>query len=697
MNTYKTTSLKNSSARRKCLSSPTNLYSHQQDLKMFSTHFKLAIAAEEENNTNEAFTNFQKCYELDPSKKFTKDKYLSYFKRNFENENNKKAQDELKLIGNEYMQNSKFEEALIAYTAAIDLDPSGEAAAAIYSNRSLCFYNLEKYQEAYDDGCMASLLRPEWPRGWMRRATAGMKIENYEDAHECYEKYFELDAEGAKSDADVVRNRKLVKSIIDQIVINKRKKEQRLDKLKNKLLSIKDHGKLEASAGLEFVHHVSPPSNFDADVLRLVIEHALNMERLLPNHTEFKWVMRSVDMSDDEARILNVPLMFLFSFRAHFVGTKTITSFDSVVRFLIDEMVKKNASFPPSALAFACWSIQPNPDIILALLHTGKVDVNALDRKGYTPLTRVVQASNKFTPDGQVPSAVMASLHALLNWGGIDVNVACKSHGLCMTPLMLAQHPDVAKLLLRHGANVHAEGTGPSLINNHSFKVNALTVAVQATGTPHQAELLRVLIAAGARLIVDGAEQKSSGAMLGLLHPKDDQWVTNEALQILLQLNKVQGLEMTFQDTSSDVGGKNSFLCVAVANGAPLRIIEQLCRWDPSVINEYSYKKDQMSSCCTLLELAIMRAQNPSEYADALKVVKVLLDLGADLLQESRFEEGVYADRGATVFYSCGDHLVHRSQLPLDPFFDLVKEKFGEEYLEKCVKTMPAPPKETSI
>src|SRR3989338_6604514 len=129
----------------------------------------LRVIAEkvEEENINkpekypEVISAFKKCYDLDPSNKEAKQKYLYYFKLNFERQHDRNTnQEELKLLGNAQVQEDRYEEAVIIYNAAIDIDPMIESAAPIYSNRSLCFMNLGRFQEAYDDGDMAAMIKP---------------------------------------------------------------------------------------------------------------------------------------------------------------------------------------------------------------------------------------------------------------------------------------------------------------------------------------------------------------------------------------------------------------------------------------------------------------------------------------------------------------------------------------------------------
>src|SRR3989338_11684526 len=144
-------------------------------MSTFQKLFSIAIALEEANINNpekfpEVISAFKKCYDLDHCNKEAKQKYFYYFKLNFERQHDRNTnQEELKLLGNTQVQEERSEEAVIIYNAAIDIDPMIESAAPIYSNRSLCFMNLRRFQEAYDDGDMAAMIKPGFARGHLRQ------------------------------------------------------------------------------------------------------------------------------------------------------------------------------------------------------------------------------------------------------------------------------------------------------------------------------------------------------------------------------------------------------------------------------------------------------------------------------------------------------------------------------------------------
>ena len=75
----------------------------------------------------------------------------------------------LKAEGNDLFRQEKFSDAAERYSQAIENDPS---EAALYSNRAACYASLEKWEESLQDANTCLELRPDWPKGYFRRALA---------------------------------------------------------------------------------------------------------------------------------------------------------------------------------------------------------------------------------------------------------------------------------------------------------------------------------------------------------------------------------------------------------------------------------------------------------------------------------------------------------------------------------------------
>ena len=79
------------------------------------------------------------------------------------------AAAKLKAEGNDLFREAKFAEAAERYSLAIESDSS---EAALYSNRAACYAGLEKWSESLSDATTCVLLRPDWAKGYYRRALA---------------------------------------------------------------------------------------------------------------------------------------------------------------------------------------------------------------------------------------------------------------------------------------------------------------------------------------------------------------------------------------------------------------------------------------------------------------------------------------------------------------------------------------------
>lgn len=86
---------------------------------------------------------------------------------------------EYKAQGNDYFKKKEYDQAIDAYTTAIEYMPT---EATYYSNRSACYMAIKKYEKALEDGVMARALKPDWPKACYRMAVARMALDRFEDA-----------------------------------------------------------------------------------------------------------------------------------------------------------------------------------------------------------------------------------------------------------------------------------------------------------------------------------------------------------------------------------------------------------------------------------------------------------------------------------------------------------------------------------
>jgi hypothetical protein len=89
----------------------------------------------------------------------------------------------LKDLGNGHFAAENFQKAVEAYSRAISFDRLNHI---FYSNRSMAFIRLEKYQEALSDAHRVTLLQPSWLKGFHRMGTAYFQLGRFEDAAKCF-------------------------------------------------------------------------------------------------------------------------------------------------------------------------------------------------------------------------------------------------------------------------------------------------------------------------------------------------------------------------------------------------------------------------------------------------------------------------------------------------------------------------------
>ncbi|KAI4595263.1 Hsp90 cochaperone [Pestalotiopsis sp. 9143b] len=102
--------------------------------------------------------------------------------------------DELKALGNKAIAEKKFDEAIDAFTKAIEIDGSNHV---LYSNRSAAYASKKEWSNALKDAEKTTEIKPDWPRGWGRKGAALHGSGDLLGAHDAYEEGLKQDPNNA--------------------------------------------------------------------------------------------------------------------------------------------------------------------------------------------------------------------------------------------------------------------------------------------------------------------------------------------------------------------------------------------------------------------------------------------------------------------------------------------------------------------
>ncbi|KAI8955642.1 hypothetical protein F4801DRAFT_274212 [Xylaria longipes] len=102
--------------------------------------------------------------------------------------------DELKTLGNNAMAAKNFDEAIDAFTKAIEQAPENHV---LYSNRSAAYASKRDWTNALQDAEKTTQVKPDWPRGWGRKGAALHGSGDLLGAVDAYEEGLKLDPNNA--------------------------------------------------------------------------------------------------------------------------------------------------------------------------------------------------------------------------------------------------------------------------------------------------------------------------------------------------------------------------------------------------------------------------------------------------------------------------------------------------------------------
>lgn len=82
--------------------------------------------------------------------------------------------------GNKVFANGENVKAAKFYTLAIHLDNTNHV---FFSNRAACYFNQQLYQDAKWDSCRCVMLKPDWPKAYLRKSASELALKQYSDAN----------------------------------------------------------------------------------------------------------------------------------------------------------------------------------------------------------------------------------------------------------------------------------------------------------------------------------------------------------------------------------------------------------------------------------------------------------------------------------------------------------------------------------
>lgn len=89
----------------------------------------------------------------------------------------------LKEKGNKALAAEQYDDAIFAYTEAIEYDNSNHV---LFSNRSAAYAKAGKYRQALEDAEKTIQLNPTFIKGYSRKGAAYAGLGDYVKAHEAY-------------------------------------------------------------------------------------------------------------------------------------------------------------------------------------------------------------------------------------------------------------------------------------------------------------------------------------------------------------------------------------------------------------------------------------------------------------------------------------------------------------------------------
>lgn len=106
--------------------------------------------------------------------------------------------EQYKAKGNDAFKAKNFTEAIAMYSKAIELEPTGAAAGALYSNRAASYSSLGQHEKALLDGESCISCRPDWLKGYYRKGIALEALGRVDEAVKAFQEAIKYEAGNAE-------------------------------------------------------------------------------------------------------------------------------------------------------------------------------------------------------------------------------------------------------------------------------------------------------------------------------------------------------------------------------------------------------------------------------------------------------------------------------------------------------------------
>ena len=497
-------------------------------------------------------------------------------------------QEGFKQQGNSFVQQDKFKEAIECYTKALDIEPFNDAAAPIYSNRSMCHLNIGNHLEAFQDAGACCGLRPEWAKGFARRGDAAKALQRYEVALESYDRYLELDPEDS---CEVKKDRNLVFKIVQAKKKEAEKHDRELEALRNKISTISNEEKKKEFLREPFRKSYStkdPESGPDFEMMKICFENGLRLDDTVVG----RMINSAFDI--DRGSLLFDALMFTTNNSSIY---KTVPNNKAkLLNFLLDAAEQQNPRFNYKQLETVLTAFSSH---LFVHIHS----IQLLVSKGFVLAKNTIFRDDKtmtksqflglvlsivfFSPEAvkEANSSSQKHLNEAYSSELFQCAKECIDSGADLTiddqllphALAITRSPSILDYLVKSGAPVINDGDNGCLALGYSIKFR-LT------------ECARILLNAGAlldvQLLPPGTfppdhplfKERYSSFAIGDLFGELLAPPSLELLSLVLEQNRKQGLGYCCTDRNC----ATSALAVALRSSSP-EVVKQLLKFEPAL------------------------------------------------------------------------------------------------------------------